>query len=76
MIELVEAATELQAFCEERGWSFCFIGGLALQHWGEPRLTLDVDATLLTGFGREAVFIEARWSGFPLGRAQIGRAHV
>ena len=44
LIELVEAAAELQKFCDERGWGYCFIGGLALQHWGEPRLTLDVDA--------------------------------
>ncbi|MEO8636447.1 MAG: hypothetical protein ABI587_14325 [Gemmatimonadales bacterium] len=65
MIELVEAATELQAFCEERSWGFCFIGGLALQHWGEPRLTIDVDATLLTGIGREATFIAALLERFP-----------
>jgi hypothetical protein len=65
MIELVEAAAELQAFCEERDWGYCFIGGLALQHWGEPRLTLDVDATLLTGIGWEAGFIDALLARFP-----------
>lgn len=32
------------------------IGGLALQRWGEPRETIDVDVTLLTGFGTEETF--------------------
>jgi predicted nucleotidyltransferase len=58
VIELVEAAAELQEFLVARGWSFCFIGGLALQHWGEQRVTRDVDLTLLTGFGDEARFVD------------------
>lgn len=58
MIELADAAAELQRFFEARGWPFCFIGGLALQHWGEQRLTRDVDATLLAGFGHEAAFVD------------------
>lgn len=56
MLELVRAASDLQEFCEAEGWKFCFIGGLALQQWGEPRETVDVDLTLLTGFGREDEF--------------------
>ncbi len=31
---------------------------MALQRWGEPRETVDVDLTLLTGFGGEDQFIE------------------
>ena len=57
MIELVEAAEEIQSFCDARGWRFCFIGGLAVLHWGEIRATRDVDLTLLTGFGAEEKFI-------------------
>ena len=38
---------------------FCFIGGLAVQRWGEPRVTRDVDLTLLTGFGGEDAFLDA-----------------
>lgn len=30
-----------------------------MQHWGEPRLTRDVDVSVLTGFGGEAEFISA-----------------
>ena len=40
-----------------RGWEHCIIGGLAVQRWGEPRLTRDVDLTLLTGIGREEAFV-------------------
>lgn len=64
MIKLFELATEVQTFCEERGWQFCFIGGLALQVWGEPRETIDVDLTLLTGIGDELVYIRELMSRF------------
>ena len=59
MLELIRVAADLQDFCEARDWRFCFIGGLALQRWGEPRETIDVDVTLLTGFGGEEPFIAA-----------------
>lgn len=58
MNPLFAAALELQRFFEARRWRFCFIGGLAVQRWGEPRLTLDVDCTLLTGFGQEARYVD------------------
>ena len=58
MNPLFAAALELQSFIEARQWRFCFIGGLAVQRWGEPRLTLDVDCTLLTGFGQEARYVD------------------
>jgi hypothetical protein len=54
---VIHAAADLQAVCEGEGWRFCFIGGLAVQRWGEPRETVDVDLTLLTGFDREDRFI-------------------
>jgi len=55
--EVIRAAAELQAHCEAEGWKFCFIGGLAVLRWGEPRETVDVDLTLLTGFSGEERFI-------------------
>jgi len=58
------AALEVQAFCQARGVGFCFIGGLALQRWGEPRLTQDVDLTVISGFGREAEFADLFLSAF------------
>ena len=71
MTELIGSAAELQAFCVAREWRFCFIGGLALLRWGEPRETIDVDLTLLTGFGGEERFVEALLARFP---ARIERA--
>src|SRR4051812_17461718 len=35
---LFAAALELQSFCTGRQFRFCFIGGLAVQRWGDPRL--------------------------------------
>ena len=34
------------------------MGGLAVQRWGEPRVTQDVDLTLLTGFGGERPYVQ------------------
>jgi hypothetical protein len=59
------AAAEIENFCAARGWRFCFIGGVAVQRWGEPRLTLDADLTLLTGFGNESSFTDTLLSCFP-----------
>lgn len=58
MNRIFAAARDLQEFCSSRHWRFCFVGGVAVQRWGEPRLTRDVDLTLLTGFGREEEFTE------------------
>ena len=59
MNEVLRAAQDVQSFCESKGWKFCIIGGLALIRWGEPRETVDVDITLLTGFGEEQQFVSA-----------------
>jgi hypothetical protein len=59
MRSLFLAAADLERFLIERGWRYCFIGGLALQRWGQPRLTNDVDVTILTGFGDETAYVDA-----------------
>ena len=66
MLESYRAATDLQDRCRASGWRFCVIGGLALQRWGEPRETIDVDVTLLTGFGRNRRSSRT-WPGFVSG---------
>lgn len=53
-----EAALELQQVCVEHGWSYCFIGGLAVLAWAYPQSTIDADITLLTGFGGEEAYID------------------
>lgn len=65
MKDLFQAANDLQKFLQERDWRFCFIGGLAVVHWGEPRLTRDIDLTLLTGFGGEEKFVDELLAHFP-----------
>jgi hypothetical protein len=62
--EVIRAAAELQAVCVAGGWRFCFIDGLAVQRWGEPRETVDVDLTLLTGFHDEARFVSTLMKRF------------
>ena len=59
MVDLVVEAVRLEAFLQSRGWRFCFIGGLAVQHWGEPRLTRDLELSLWTGFGSQASYVDA-----------------
>jgi len=54
-----QAALELQQYCQDREWEYCFIGGLAVQRWGEPRQTQDADLTLITGFGNEEVWVDS-----------------
>ena len=51
MVDLFQAALEVQRLCQSQGWQFCFIGGLAVQRWGDARETVDVDISLFTGFG-------------------------
>ena len=58
MNALFAAAADVHAFCTARGWRFCIIGGLAVQRWGDPRQTRDVDVTLLSGIGGEERFVD------------------
>jgi hypothetical protein len=55
----ITAAESAQSLCVERDFPFAFIGGVAVQCWGEPRVTEDVDLTLFCGFGNEAPVIQA-----------------
>jgi hypothetical protein len=61
---LIRAAADLQTVCETHNWRFCFIGGLAVLRWGEPRETIDVDLTLITGFGHESEFVSVLTQAF------------
>lgn len=64
MKTLLQAGARVQQLLERHGWRFCFIGGLANFRWGTPRLTDDLDLTLLTGFGAEASFAQALLAEF------------
>ncbi len=58
MNPLFVAASEIQDLCRANRWGFCFIGGLAVLRWGEPRLTRDVGLTILAGYGSEAPVVD------------------
>ena len=73
MNPIFAAALEVQAFCRARRWKFCFIGALAVQRWGEPRLTQDIDLTVMTTFGAEAPYVDALLGRFR-GRLPDARA--
>lgn len=56
--DLVAAASRLQRLWTNEGFDFCFIGGLAVNVWGQPRHTNDVDATVWTDFGNERPIVD------------------
>lgn len=58
MTPLYQTCLKAQTFLRTKQWRFCFIGGIAVQRWGEPRFTADGDITLLTGFSHEEQFIK------------------
>lgn len=46
MIAPFRAATEFHAFMTSQGIPYAIIGAIAVQFWGEPRTTQDVDLTI------------------------------
>lgn len=58
MNALFKIAKEFQDFCDSHDWRSCIIGGIAVNRWGRPRVTSDVDLTVLTGFGGEEQVID------------------
>ena len=47
MDDLFQAAGEVQVQLLQQGRPFCFIGGLAVIRWGTPRVTRDLDVSVL-----------------------------
>lgn len=58
MNRLIRAAQQVQECLDLADVGFCFIGGFAAQRHAEPRLTRDVDVSVLTGLGNEAPIID------------------
>ncbi len=73
MIDLLRIAVRVQGFLDGQGWRSCVIGGIAVHRWGHPRLTYDVDVTLLTGFGDEEKYVDGILGQFA-GRRADARA--
>lgn len=58
MNPIFAAALEVEQICRAARFKFCFIGGVAVQRWGQPRMTADVDLTVMTGFGGEDAYVD------------------
>jgi predicted nucleotidyltransferase len=63
-MSIFAAAAEICSFLEDNGVSYAILGGLALQHWGEPRNTQDVDIVVLVPSKQEDDFLKATLQHF------------
>jgi len=61
---ILVAASEVLTWLSEHDWLACVIGGLAVQRWGEPRLTRDVDVTVIVALGSEARMVDRALAQF------------
>jgi hypothetical protein len=61
---LLEAARDACLVATRHRLRACLVGGLAVQRWGAPRLTHDVDLSILAGYDREAHVIEGFLAAF------------
>jgi len=75
MKNLFEAARGISSFLDELGFAHAFIGGLAVQIWGQPRLTTDVDLTVFVELGQEHKLIEPLLAHFA-GRISNASEHA
>lgn len=57
MSDPLEAAWEIHQFLTAQQVPYAIIGGLAVQHWGEPRLTVDLDVTVSVPAERTETFV-------------------
>jgi hypothetical protein len=60
-----EAAWQLHRFLVARRIPYVIIGGIAVQRWGEPRLTIDVDLAILLPPGGEEPRLREIAAAFP-----------
>lgn len=57
-MSLLKAVGEVAQFLEEQGIPYVVLGGMAVQYWGEPRATRDVDVAVMVPFEALEVFID------------------
>jgi hypothetical protein len=53
-----QAAWELHMVLQEFGVAYSVIGGMAVQYWGEPRFTQDIDVTVAAPLDEPGAFLE------------------
>lgn len=57
-MSIFDAAVEVAAFLEDKQIPYAVLGGLALQHWGDPRTTQDVDIVVMVSSEKEEEFLK------------------
>ena len=60
----IKAMVEVHEFMTSQQIPYMIIGGMALQYWGEPRFTRDVDITILIPWKQEKKLLEKICSTF------------
>lgn len=65
MKDIFDVAVWVHERFNDLGLVHGFIGGLALQAWGEARVTRDVDVAVMTGFGNEREVVERILGAIP-----------
>ena len=63
-MSIFEAAVEVAAFLEDKQIPYAVLGGLAVQHWGEPRTTQDVDIVVMVSSESEEEFLKTMLQRF------------
>ncbi|MFQ5639941.1 MAG: nucleotidyltransferase [bacterium] len=64
MVRVFEAAWEFHLFFTAYKIPYVIIGGIAAQHWGHPRLTRDVDMTIIIPLDQTDYYIDLLISAF------------
>lgn len=65
MNQQFETAWRLDRFFTSRAIPYAIIGGFAVQRWGQPRFTRDVDVTILLPPGSETATLREIVAAFP-----------
>ncbi|MFQ5847423.1 MAG: DUF6036 family nucleotidyltransferase [Candidatus Methylomirabilales bacterium] len=63
-MSVFEATAEVAAFLQEQGVPYAVLGGLAVQYWGEPRATRDVDVVIMVPPEKRENFLQAALQRF------------
>lgn len=62
--ELAAAARDVLSVLDAAGVPACLIGGLVVPRWGQPRVTTDVDLSVLAPYGDEGRVLDCLLAHF------------
>ncbi|MBI4811506.1 MAG: nucleotidyltransferase [Ignavibacteriales bacterium] len=65
MSSQIRVLTEVDDFFTRESVPYVIIGGIALQWWGEPRFTRDVDVMIMVKIGKEIEVLKKIFRSFP-----------